>query len=93
MIQGQEIELGILNWLKDKKLDIPFIAATDSRSEALELYNNGATFVIQTEDLAAEHIGSLLKEYGSSAEKWAEKGRRYHDFLIAAKEQDGFRFT
>ena len=93
LIQGQEIELGILNWLKDKKMDIPFIAATDSRSEALELYNNGATFVIQTEDLAAEQIGLLLKEYGSSVENLSEKGKRYQDFLIEAKDRGGFRFT
>ena len=93
MIQGQEVELAILNWLKNKKLDIPFIAATDSRFEALELYNKGATFVIQTEELAAEHIGLLLKEYGTSIGALSEKGKAYHGFLIASEKQATLRFT
>ena len=93
MIQGQEAELAVLNWMKDKKLNIPFIAATDSRYEALELYNNGATFVIQTEELAAEHIGLLLKEHGTSIGALSEKGKVYHDFLVTSEKQATLRFT
>jgi len=93
MVEGQEAELGILNWMRDEDLNIPFIASTDSRLEALELYRAGATFVIQTEDLAAERIEELLKEHGVTMEGLSGKGKLHHDSLHKASGDVLFRFT
>jgi len=92
LIEGQLVELGLLNWLKDNHRTIPFMAATDSRSEALELYDNGAVFVIQTEDLAAEYIGQLLTEQGTGFDMLAEKGKQYYALLRDAKSKGKLTF-
>ena len=81
MIDGQQAELAILEWLRERQLETPFVAATDSRREAKELYEAGATFVIQTEDLAAEQIGILLKEFGDRLPALEDKARIYRDKL------------
>ena len=86
LIAGQEAELGILNWIKDNELDVPFMAATDSHAEALELYRAGATFVIQTEALAAEHVGLLLIEHEGRLLQFAERGKDHHASLKAARD-------
>lgn len=78
MIKGQEAELAILNWLRINKSKVPFIAATDSRSEAIELYNNGACYVIETKELAANHFRLLLEEHGTSIDNLSAKGKIHH---------------
>jgi Kef-type K+ transport system membrane component KefB len=65
LVAGQKAELAILRWLSEHEAEVPFVAATDSRREALELYQAGSTFVIQTEDLAAERLAVILEEYGN----------------------------
>jgi Kef-type K+ transport system membrane component KefB len=81
MNDGQEAELGILYWLKNHGLQIPFVAATASRREARELYEAGATFVIQTEEMAAEQIGLLLDQYGEKLEDLEKPATRYREKL------------
>ena len=93
MIDGQEAELGILNWLKRKGADVPFVAATDSYAEALELYDHGATYVIQTEDLAAQQFARLLEEYGGSLGALHVEGKRHQEEVLAQKNESVFRFA
>lgn len=93
LIEGQSAELGILNWLKERNSKVPFLAATDSRMEALELYEHGATFVIQTEDLAAVYMMVLLKEYGNKLNGLIEKGREYRQSLKTKMSFPDFKFT
>lgn len=62
LIRGQEAELGIARWLKETNPDVPFIAATDSHEEALELYEHGVRYVIQTEYLAAEIFREIFAQ-------------------------------
>ena len=61
-------------------IDPPFVAATDSHEETLELYESGVRYVIQTEYLAAESFreifakelnkgGNAFKELGLAHEK------------------------
>ena len=92
MIGGQEAEVGLLRWQKDMNLNIPFIAATDSHKEAVELYENGAAYVIQTEELAAERFQELLSEYGESLDKLADNGKNHHKSLQDVLKKDTARF-
>ena len=79
MVGGQEAEVSILRWRKEIGLTIPLIATTDSHLEALELYKYGATYVIQTEELAAASFQRLLQgERGLSMDHLADKGEDHH---------------
>ena len=93
LIAGQEAELGILRWMKDSGLEITFIAATDSYREALELYDAGATYVIQTEELAAERFGELLVEHGKSLKSLTTKGKKHRESLRSRSTDTIFKFA
>jgi len=58
---GQEAEMAISRWLKKESPDVPFIAATSSHEETLELYEAGARYVIQTEYLAAKSFREIFE--------------------------------
>jgi len=86
MIGGQEAETSLLRWLEEMGLKIPFIATTDSQFEAIELYSCGATYVIQTEELAAEAFHNLLKaKDGLAMDQLGNKGYEHHQKLISFK--------
>ena len=86
MIGGQEAETSLLRWLEEMGLKIPFIATTDSQFEAIELYSCGATYVIQTEELAAQAFHNLLKaKDGLSMDQLGNKGYEHHQKLISFK--------
>jgi Kef-type K+ transport system membrane component KefB len=85
MIAGQQAELGILRWMRERGVEVPFVAATDSYDEAIELYENRAAYVIQTEDLASERLKELLGEFGEDTRRLAE-GRDAHLALLKAKK-------
>ncbi|MCZ6557222.1 MAG: cation:proton antiporter [SAR324 cluster bacterium] len=75
MVRGQEAELGIARWLREKNADVPMVAATDSHEEALELYENGVRYVIQTEYLAAESFRKIYaEEIGKGGKAFLEIG-------------------
>lgn len=92
MIGGQQAELSILRWLRDKGLRTPLVAATDSRADALELYREGATYVVETEDLAAESFGRILQEHGQSLDGLIARGKAHQERLHDAKGRATFRF-
>ena len=58
---GQEAEMAISRWLKKESPEVPFIAATSSHEETLELYEAGARYVIQTEYLAAKSFREIFE--------------------------------
>ncbi|MEC8184768.1 MAG: NAD-binding protein, partial [SAR324 cluster bacterium] len=67
MDAGQEAELAMARWLKKHAPEVPFLAATSSHEESLELYDAGARYVIQTEFLAARGFREILDgEMGKS---------------------------
>ena len=47
MVRGQEAEIAIARWIKARNPKVLFVATTDSQEEALELYENGADYVIR----------------------------------------------
>ena len=83
MIGGQEAELGIARWLKERNANIPMIAATDSSVEAIELYKAGMRFVIQTEYLAAKEFERIFeKEISRGKEAFLEIGKKHSKELL-----------
>ena len=46
--------------------------------------------VIQTEELAAQRLGQLLREHDGSLGALAEEGRRHRESLVAASRRAGF---
>jgi len=90
---GQEAELAISRWLKKESPDIPFIAATSSHEETLELYGAGARYVIQTEYLAAKSFRNMfeMEETKEPKEAFREAGESH--FSETKKLQEGLGGT
>jgi len=90
---GQEAELAISRWLKKEAPEVPFLAATSSHEETLELYGAGARYVIQTEYLAAKAFRNIFEteETKPRTEAFREIGE--HHFSETKKLQEGLGET
>jgi len=90
---GQEAELAISRWLKKEAPEVPFLAATSSHEETLELYGAGARYVIQTEYLAAKAFRNIFEteETKPRTEAFREIGERH--FSETKKLQEGLGET
>lgn len=87
MIGGQDAEIQIARYIKEKNPNVPFLAATDSHEEALELYENGIRYVIQTEYLAAVSFRKLLREeLKKEGEAFVNLGQEHHEEVKKIKE-------
>ena len=92
---GQEAELAISRWLKIEAPDVPFIAATSSHEETLELYGSGARYVIQTEYLAAKAFRDIFEseENKPPNEAFREQGEAHFSETKKLQEGLGVAFT
>ena len=90
---GQEAELAISRWLKKEAPEVPFLAATSSHEETLELYGAGARYVIQTEYLAAKAFRNIFEteETKPRIEAFREIGENH--FSETKKLQEGLGET
>ncbi len=94
MDAGQEAEVAIARWL-NKEGKVPFIAATSSHEETLELYEAGARYVIQTDFLAAKSFRGLFEQEVDKPlpEAFAELGKTHWDETRKIKEGMGALFA
>ena len=92
---GQEAEMAISRWLKIEAPDVPFIAATSSHDETLELYGSGARYVIQTEYLAAKAFRDIFEseETKPPNEAFREQGKAHFSETKKLQEGLGVAFT
>ncbi len=92
---GQEAEMAISRWLKIEAPDVPFIAATSSHDETLELYASGARYVIQTEYLAAKAFRDIFEseENKPPNEAFREQGEAHFSETKKLQEGLGVAFT
>ena len=92
---GQEAEMAISRWLKIEAPDVPFIAATSSHEETLELYASGARYVIQTEYLAAKAFRNIFEseETKPRNEAFREQGKAHFSETKKLQEGLGIAFT
>ena len=92
---GQEAEMAISRWLKIEAPDVPFIAATSSHDETLELYGSGARYVIQTEYLAAKAFRNIFEseETKPPNEAFREQGKAHFSETKKLQEGLGVAFT
>ena len=92
---GQEAEMAISRWLKIEAPDVPFIAATSSHEETLELYGSGARYVIQTEYLAAKAFRDIFEseENKPPNEAFREQGETHFSETKKLQEGLGVAFT
>ena len=90
---GQEAELAISRWLKKEAPEVPFLAATSSHEETLELYGAGARYVIQTEYLAAKAFRNIFEteETKPRIDAFREIGEQH--FSETKKLQEGLGET
>ena len=92
---GQEAEMAISRWLKIEAPHVPFIAATSSHDETLELYGSGARYVIQTEYLAAKAFRDIFEseETKPPNEAFREQGKAHFSETKKLQEGLGVAFT
>ena len=92
---GQEAELAISRWLKKEAPEVPFLAATSSHEETLELYGAGARYVIQTEYLAAKAFRNIfeVEETKPKNEAFREIGEHHFSETKALQEGLGESFA
>ena len=71
-----EADTELANYIKRTSPDLPFLAVTTSHEDSLKLYENGARYVIQTEQLASKTFRGVFAEEidKPSAESFLEKG-------------------
>ena len=79
--EGINEDLEALNWLRNRNSKTHFIASTDGRLDALKLYDQGCTFVVQIEELAASKLGELLEDYGENISSLRSVGNHYYKYL------------
>ncbi len=90
---GQEAELAISRWLKKEAPEVPFLAATSSHEETLELYGAGARYVIQTEYLAAKAFRNIFEAEETKPKNEAFREIGEHHFSETKKLQEGLGET
>ena len=95
MDAGQEAELAMARWLKKHAPEVPFLAATSSHEESLELYDAGARYVIQTEFLAARGFREILNgEMDKSAkDSFRDLGQTHREETKKLQEAHGEIFA
>jgi Kef-type K+ transport system membrane component KefB/Trk K+ transport system NAD-binding subunit len=88
----QHAELSVLHWMKRKGITTPFVAATNSSAEALELYEAGASFVVQADEIVGAHLKSLFS--GADAFDFSSYGQAHHERLSALRlsKPENFQF-
>jgi Kef-type K+ transport system membrane component KefB len=89
-VQDQEAELAILKWLKRESIEVPFMASTDSSFEALELYEHGAVYVIQGEELVSTNVQNLFHVGERSI---YPSGEAHRARLESLREEYPYRFS
>jgi Kef-type K+ transport system membrane component KefB len=97
LVEGQEMELGIAAYLAEHAPDTPFVATTSSHDEALELYEAGVRYVIQTDYLASKSFRKVFEEEmgKSTKEAFLQKGKDHWDATRQIQEDLGaiFKFV
>lgn len=87
MIGGQDAEVQIARYIQEKNPKVPFLATTDSHEEALELYEKGIRYVIQTEYLAAVSFRHILgQELEKNEDAFVNLGKQHHEEIKSIKE-------
>lgn len=89
-VHDQEAEIAILKWLKSHAPEVPFMASSDLCHEALELYEHGAVYVIQGEELVGQHVHNLFRVDEGSIHP---SGEAHRARLESLKEEYPYRFS
>lgn len=74
--------LALLEYIRSMSKRPNIIMISQRRSEALELYKKGATYVIVPEVVAGEHIRHLLRVYGTQGNRLEKAGRSHFNRVI-----------
>ena len=74
-----DLNTELSRFLKDRNKDVPFVAVSTSHEEALELYQNGVRFVLQTDYVASKEFRSLFSNEidKSTPESFIDSGKNH----------------
>jgi len=92
---ARHAEKAILKWLRKHESDTIFIACTQNNVEAIQLYQAGAHFVMQTDALAMRSSREIFMETVANVGDCSQlvvAGKAHKDRLLKLKKEDQFRF-
>ena len=84
-IPDEQVNLSILELLKEISSKAVFIATAEDPRFALDLYNAGADYVIVPHHLGGEYAGHMINKFGVDLKKYAELGKEHKRSLQIAK--------
>lgn len=74
--------LALLEYIKTSEIKPSTIIISQRRTDALTLYEKGATYVIVPEVVAGEHIRHLLRVYGTKGTRLIKAGQSHFNRVI-----------
>jgi len=89
------VEKAILKWLRKHESDTIFIAYTQNNVEAIQLYQAGAHFVMQTDALAMRSSRDILMETVANVGDCSQlvgAGQAHKKRLLKLKKEDNLKF-
>ena len=81
-----EANLNLLEKAKKKNKNMIIIMIAQKIDEALELYRQGADYVIMPHFLGAEHASSILKKFKVDKTKFTQKQAKHIKELVTRKK-------
>ena len=88
-------EKAIVKWLRKHESDTIFVACTSNNEEALQLYKDGAHFVMQTEALAVRSAKTFFLDSVANVGDCSHlviAGKAHSQRLTNLKKDEGLRF-
>jgi len=90
-IPEEQINLTILEKLKETDSKTSFIGTADQPRSALDLYEEGADYVILPHHLGGQYVSEMMEEIKINKGKYRNKGKQHQKELKKAKDSSTFK--
>jgi Kef-type K+ transport system membrane component KefB len=89
-IPDEESNIIIRKALDESGSKAAFIATAEQPPMAIDLYNQGADYVIIPHHIGGEFIANTIKEFGTNQDKYKDMGKAHRKALFKAKNSSTF---
>jgi len=89
-IPEESSNLSLKEVLKELNSDAVFIATAEQPRQALDLYRNGADYVIVPHHLGGDFVSDMIQKFKTSKIKYKEAGKSHYLSLSKAKDNSTF---
>lgn len=89
-VPDESSNLLILETLKQLNSDAVFIATAEQPRQALDLYKEGANYVLIPHHLGGEYASHIIRDFKTDKKKYKELGKKHYSELNKAKNNSTF---